>query len=106
MDLGRLLRPRSVAVVGASERPGSYGGEALVNLLRLQFDGSLFAVNPGKSFVHGIACVPALSDLPEAPDAVIVAIPAAAAQPRPHPHCLTRKPLLNLPAPVISPPAL
>ena len=35
MDLTRLLQPRSVAVVGATERPGSYGGEALLNLQRL-----------------------------------------------------------------------
>jgi acyl-CoA synthetase (NDP forming) len=35
MELGRLLSPRSVAVVGASERPASYGGEALLNLRRV-----------------------------------------------------------------------
>ena len=39
MDLSRLLSPRSIAIVGATERPGSYGGEALLNLRRLGFDG-------------------------------------------------------------------
>jgi acetyl-CoA synthetase len=81
MDLERLLRPHSVAVVGASERPGSYGGEALLNLVRLGFPGRLYAVNPGRGSVHGVPCCAALADIPEAPDAVVVAIPAAAAPP-------------------------
>ena len=72
----RLLQPRSVAVVGATERPGSYGGEALLNLRRFGFRGPVYAVNPRRARVHGFPCVPSLADLPEAPDAVVVAIPA------------------------------
>jgi acetyl-CoA synthetase len=79
MDLGRLLAPRSVAVVGASDRPGSYGGEALLNLSRVGFPGRVYAVNPRRASVHGVRCHAALEDLPEAPDAVVVAIPAAGA---------------------------
>jgi acetyl-CoA synthetase len=63
-------------VVGASERPGSYGGEALLNLARLGYPGRVFAVNPLRASVHGVRSYPALEDLPEAPDAVVVAIPA------------------------------
>src|SRR5918999_4171707 len=77
MDLERLLRPRSIAVVGASERPGSYGGEALLNLRRLGFRGPVHGVNPRRREVHGFPCVPSVTDLPEAPDGVVVAIPAA-----------------------------
>jgi acetate---CoA ligase (ADP-forming) len=77
--LARLLRPGSVAVVGASERAGSYGGEALRNLARLGYPGRVYAVNPRHDSVHGVAAFPSLADLPEAPDAVVVAIPAAAA---------------------------
>jgi acetyl-CoA synthetase len=77
--LARLLRPASVAVVGASERPGSYGGEALRNLARLGYPGRAYAVNPRHREVWGVPCFPALEDLPEAPDAVVVAIPAAGA---------------------------
>ncbi len=62
--------------MGASERPGSYGGEALLNLARLGYPGRTFAVNPGRASVHGVRCYPALEELPEAPDAVVVAIPA------------------------------
>jgi acyl-CoA synthetase (NDP forming) len=79
MDLTRLLAPRSVAVVGATERPGAYGSEALLNLRRVGFPGRVYAVNPGRTRVHGVACHAALADLPEAPDAVVVAIPAAGA---------------------------
>jgi acetyl-CoA synthetase len=75
-SLARLLEPRSVAVVGATERPGSYGGEALLNLARFGFEGGVYAVNPGRSTVHGVPSFASLADLPEAPDAVIVAIPA------------------------------
>lgn len=77
MNLSRLLRPRSVAVVGASERTGSYGGETLLNLQRLGFEGRLYGVHPSRSSVYGVECFPSLSELPEVPDAVAVAIPAS-----------------------------
>ncbi len=82
MDPARLLHPRSIAVVGATERAGSYGGEALLNLRRLEFPGNVYGVNPGREQVHGFPCVPTVADLPEAVDAVVVAIPAAAAPAR------------------------
>ncbi|MDA0185420.1 acetate--CoA ligase family protein [Solirubrobacter phytolaccae] len=72
-----LFAPRSVAVVGASERAGSYGGEVLLNLERLGYGGRVFAVNPRRASVHGVAAVPSLDALPEVPDAVVVAVPAA-----------------------------
>src|SRR5512134_3967579 len=77
MDLSRLLAPRSVAVVGASTRPGSYGNQAVENLVRAGFAGPVFGVHPTATEVHGVPCVPSLSDLPLAPDAVVVATPAA-----------------------------
>lgn len=77
MDLTRLLRPRSVAVLGATDRPGSYGSQALLNLEAIGFDGPVFGVNPRRDEVLGRPCVPTLADLPEAVDAVVMAIPAA-----------------------------
>jgi acetate---CoA ligase (ADP-forming) len=77
MDLGRLLRPRSIAVVGASERDDSYAGETLLNLRGAGFAGPVWGVHPTRSSAHGYECFPSLSDLPEAPDAVVVGIPAA-----------------------------
>jgi acetyl-CoA synthetase len=77
-DLSALLHPRSVAVVGATDRPGSYGDAALRNLATLGFHGPVWGVHPTRREVHGRPCVPALEDLPGPVDAVVVAIPAAA----------------------------
>ena len=49
MDLTRLLHPRTIAVVGATERREAYGSETLINLRRAGFDGDVWAVNPGRS---------------------------------------------------------
>jgi acetyl-CoA synthetase len=77
VDLFRLLHPGSVAVVGATDRPGSYGAQALLNLDAIGYAGTVYGVNPGRTSVLGRACVPTLADLPEAADAVVIAIPAA-----------------------------
>ncbi len=77
MDLSRLLRPRSVAVLGATDRPASYGAQALLNLDAVGFAGPVWGVNPKRTEVLGHPCVPTLGDLPEPVDAVVMAIPAA-----------------------------
>ena len=78
MNLSPLLAPRSIAVVGANDRPDSYAGNVLANLERAGFDGPVWGVNPNRSEVMGRECVAAVSDLPEPVDAVVVAVPAAA----------------------------
>jgi acetyl-CoA synthetase len=77
MELSRLLRPRSVAVVGATDRPASYGAQALLNLDAIGFPGAVWGVNPRRSEVLGRPCVPSVADLPEPVDALVVTIPAA-----------------------------
>ena len=76
-DLGRLLAPRSIAVVGASERPSSYGELICGNLRRADFGGPVWGINPGREQVYGFPCLPTLAELPEPVDAVVIAIPAA-----------------------------
>jgi acyl-CoA synthetase (NDP forming) len=76
-DLTPLLAPRSIAVVGATSRPGAYADETLRNLRRTGFRGRVWGVHPTRRRVHGRTCVPTVADLPEAVDAVVVAIPAA-----------------------------
>jgi acetate---CoA ligase (ADP-forming) len=71
------LEPRSVAVVGASDRPGSYGDTVMRNLERAGFAGPVWGVHPTRDTVHGRDCVPSPSDLPERVDAIVFAIPAA-----------------------------
>jgi acyl-CoA synthetase (NDP forming) len=77
VDLSRLLHPRTIAVVGATDREGSYAGETLLNLKRLGYEGTVWGVNPGRDEAHGVECFATLSDLPSPADAVVVAIPAA-----------------------------
>jgi acetate---CoA ligase (ADP-forming) len=77
VDLEPLLEPRSVAVVGATDKHDSYGGNVLLNLERAGFTGPVWGVNPKRDEVHGRECVPTVADLPEPVDALVVAIPAA-----------------------------
>jgi acetyl-CoA synthetase len=77
VDLSRLLHPRTIAVVGATDREGSYAGETLLNLERLGYEGTVWGVNPGRAEAHGVPCFPSLRELPAPADAVVVAIPAA-----------------------------
>jgi acetyl-CoA synthetase len=72
-----LLEPRSVAVVGANDRPGSYADIVLRNLARAGFAGEVWGVNPNREEAHGRPCVPSVADLPHPVDAVVVAITAA-----------------------------
>jgi len=74
--LDKLFAPRSVAVVGASTRPGSLGSVVLQRIIAGGFAGRLTGVNPKYREVQGIACVSSLSALKEAPDLVVVATPA------------------------------
>lgn len=71
-DLARLLHPDSIAVLGASSRPGSFGLRTLDNLG--SFDGRLYAVNPKYERVGEVACASSLEALPEVPDCVVVAV--------------------------------
>jgi acyl-CoA synthetase (NDP forming) len=68
-------------VVGANDRPGSYGDVIFRNLAAAGFEGPVYGVNPKRDEVHGRPCVPRLAELPEPVDAVVVAIPAAACPP-------------------------
>src|SRR6201996_7785781 len=74
--LDSLFMPRSVAVIGASERPGSVGRSVLWNLLSSPFGGTVFPVNAKRSNVLGIKAYPSVKDLPEKVDLVVVTTPA------------------------------
>lgn len=76
-SLDRLLRPRSVAIIGASDKPGALGASVLSNLERQGFDGAIHLVNPKRSDIGGRPCVASVDDLPEGIDAAVLAIPRA-----------------------------
>ena len=69
-----LLEPRSIAVVGASERPGAFGRTTLAQTLAGGFQGKLHPVNPKQREILGLKCYPSLADLPEPADLVILAV--------------------------------
>ncbi len=69
MNIDGLLRPRSIAILGASERP-SIGRALMDSLAKLGFDGQVFPVNPKYPALLGHTCYPSLRDLPQAPDVV------------------------------------
>ena len=69
MNLDGLLRPRKIAIVGASERP-SIGRALMASLVRLGFGGEVFPINPKYPTVLGARCYPNLADAPAAPDVV------------------------------------
>ena len=77
-SLQHVLTPASVAVIGASRRPGSVGRAILQNIITGGFSGPVYAVNPSVAELDGVPCVPSAAALPEQVDLAIIATPAAA----------------------------
>ena len=77
MSISRLLRPRSVAIVGASPTPGSLGAGVLANLGRFRFAKPLHLVNPRYDRIGERPCVRSISELPDGIDCAVLAIPQA-----------------------------
>jgi acetate---CoA ligase (ADP-forming) len=75
MAIDRLLRPRSIAIVGASEKIGP-GFNAWNALKTLGYDGEIHLINPGSKDILGQPCYPSLLDVPGSVDAVFIAVQA------------------------------
>jgi acetyltransferase len=75
-SLEHIFSPKSVAVIGASERAGSVGRTILWNLVSSPFGGTVYPVNPKRSNVLGIKAYPSVSALPEVPDLGVIVTPA------------------------------
>ena len=73
-ELDPLLRPRSIAVVGASKRKHSMGQWSLENLRRGGFEGAVYPLNPGHEEIDGLKCYGTFAELPEIPDLAIFAV--------------------------------
>ena len=69
-----MLDARSVAVVGASRRPGSVGATMVSELQTGGFDGPIYPVNPGYDEVLGLRCYPSMAALPERVDLVLLGV--------------------------------
>jgi acyl-CoA synthetase (NDP forming) len=75
--LQRLMRPRSIVIVGASAKPGSTCQRVLANLQRFDFPGDIHLVSRSGGEIGGRESVASLSDLPQGIDLAILAIPGA-----------------------------
>ena len=63
--LQALLKPSSIAILGASQKSGSVGNEVVKNLVRGGFEGEIFGVNPSYDEVEGILLLPKFSSAPQ-----------------------------------------
>jgi acetyltransferase len=78
-NLDSIFSPKSVAVIGASNSPGKVGHDIFVNILRGNYQGTLYPVNPKSSAIHSVKSYGSIAELPEAVDLAIVILPPKAA---------------------------
>lgn len=71
-----IFEPKSIAVVGASRRPGQLGTSILDNLKATGFTGALYAVNPKATEIDGVPCFPTVAKIEGDVDLVVIAVPA------------------------------
>ena len=75
-QLDAILRPGSVAVIGASNTPGKYGHEILKNIQDGGFQGAVYPINPKAETILNLRSFPSIKDTPEPADLAVVIIPA------------------------------
>lgn len=76
MSFESFFNPQSVAIVGASRQKGKVGYEILKNIIDARFEGEIFPVNPKADTIEGLKCYPDLQSIGQAPDLVVIIIPA------------------------------
>jgi acetyl coenzyme A synthetase (ADP forming)-like protein len=74
-SLDPILKPRSIAVIGASRQPNTIGWQILHNLLTHGFQGPVYPVNPKARAIHSIPAYPAVGAIPEPVDLAIIVVP-------------------------------
>ncbi len=77
-SLDAIFRPETVAVIGATERPGSVGRTIMWNLVSSPFGGTVFPVNSKRPNVLGVKAYPTISEVPEQVDLAVIVAPAPA----------------------------
>jgi acetyltransferase len=74
-NLNRVMKPQRVAIVGASEKPGTIGNVLMRNLLDGGFPGAILPVNPKYEYIHGLPAAKSVADLDSGVDLAIIATP-------------------------------
>ncbi len=77
--ISRLIRPRSVAIIGASADSGKTAGRPLAYLRKHGFDGAIYPVNPRVTHIGDVPCYPDIDSLPQVPDVAIILLGAGRA---------------------------
>lgn len=72
--LDKIFRPKSIAVIGATSRPGTIGREIVNNLIAYDFKGQVFPVNPKADQIHSIKCYPTILDIPDPVDMAVIVV--------------------------------
>jgi acetyltransferase len=78
-DLHAIFSPKSVAVIGASTIPGKVGHDIFVNILKGEYQGTLFPINPTARSVRSVKAYPSVLDVPDDVDLSIIILPPKAA---------------------------
>ncbi len=74
-DLDAIFKPRSIAVIGASDTEHTLNHYILMNLFEANFRGPIYPVNPKHKFVHGIRAYPSVEDIPDEVDLAVILVP-------------------------------
>jgi acyl-CoA synthetase (NDP forming) len=77
MNLDVFIKPRSVAVIGASEKPGSWGSFIMTGLTSVNYPGLIFPVNPHAHHIFNLAAYKDIRDIPNPVDLAVLAVPEA-----------------------------
>lgn len=75
-DIESIMSPKSIAVVGATNRPGSVGHAVFANILNAGYQGILYPVNPRAKSVQSVRAYPRLMDIPDEIDLAVIIVPA------------------------------
>ena len=75
-SLKTFFKPRSVALIGATEKAGSVGRTILTNLIASPFGGTVYPVNPNRPSILGVQCHPNVASIPEPVDLAVIVTPA------------------------------
>jgi acetyl coenzyme A synthetase (ADP forming)-like protein len=73
--LDPILKPRSVAVIGASRSPNTIGHQVLSNIVRYGFTGTVYPVNPKATAIHSIRAFPTVAAIPDAVELAVIVVP-------------------------------
>ena len=74
-NLDSILRPRSIAVVGASRTPGTVAHEIVASLVRCGFTGPVYPINPKAASICSIRAYPRIRDVPDPVDQAVIVVP-------------------------------